>query len=221
MKTTIKIIWITAVVVVSISMLWFLLGTTAFFQRGIDLVTAAYYIVAWAPALLLVGLLILLLKKGWIPNNIFLQIVLTLVIIALSVFISKTLFQNVNTTGWLTQRVMKNDVVQITADGKYEYQIELINLFQRNSSARLYVKYMATGEEITIPLDIQTRQIRAITRPAVTYSEESRLSHAWAKLTPSETENVYILTTTQELKSKIESFEINMETRKSRIINTV
>lgn len=209
MQIAIKVIWITAIVAVFLSMTWFLLGSTAFFQRGIDLVTTCVFVLVWTPALICIAVSIKLLKKGWMPSSNFAQIGLSLVIIILSIIFSSSLLTNVNTEGFLTERVTKNGILQVTADGKYEYQIELINLFQKNSSARLSVKDILTGEEATIPVDINTRKIKGVVADFL----------AWTEMTPTNKGNIYILTTTEDLnETDIQVFEIDMETKKSRRI---
>ena len=222
MQIAIKAIWITATVAVSLAMTWFLLGSTAVFQRQIDLIETAIYVFVWTPALIFIGLSVFLIKKGWTPNNIFIQIGLLMGIIILSVIVTTTLFRYTNTGGWLTEIVTKNwhssVPLQKTEDGKYEYQIELINHFQRNGRARLYVRDISTGEDFVISVGIRTREIGALSVEYRPISEESRLLSAWSKLTLSDTENVYILTTTERLKYDIEAFEIDMEARTSRRI---
>ncbi len=49
------------------------------------------------------------------------------------------------------------------SDGRYAYQLEWINRFQRNSYARLYLKSLPTEEETRIPLDMKVNQIKTIT----------------------------------------------------------
>lgn len=209
MQIAIKVIWITAIVAVFLSMTWFLLGSTAFFQRGIDLVTTCVFVWVWTPALICIAVSIKLLKKGWMPSSILAQICLLLVIIILSIIFSYTLLTNVNTKGFLTEDITKNEIVQVTADGKYEYQIELINLFQKNSSARLCVKDVSTGEETAIAVDINTRKVGAVV-PGL---------FAWGEMTPTDKGNLYILTTTEYLnETDIQVFEIDMEAKISRRI---
>ena len=217
MQIALKSIWITAIVVISLSLMWFLLGSTAFFQRNIDIVTTFIFTYVWVPALLLIGVSILCLKKGWVPSNIFIQIGLAIGIITLSVIFSSTLFRYVNTSGWLKESVTA-DYTQTTPDGKYEYKLELINLFQKNSCSRLSVKDISTGNEMTIPVDIRAEEIRAIIAPDSTRTVPHIPSWVWAEMTRSGAETVYILTTTEHLKDTIEKFEIDMEAKTAKKI---
>ena len=105
MKNILNKIWIAAVIAVSLSLLWFLFGSTAFFNRWIDVVETFIYIFVWTPALLFVIISIVLLKKGWIPRNIIIQICMAIAIIILSVIFTKTLFSSADGKGWLTEYV--------------------------------------------------------------------------------------------------------------------
>lgn len=51
-----------------------------------------------------------------------------------------------STQGWLTEKIT-SDSLKITADNKYEYRVELINVFLINSHARLYVKVLHLGKK--------------------------------------------------------------------------
>jgi len=222
MTLVIKVIWVTAIVVTSISMIWYLLGSTAGFQRGIDLVMTTIYIAIWVPALIFTAASIVLLKKGWQPSNIYAQIFLAIALIAISVFFYFNLFCAVHargyTVGWLTESV-RSDYTQITSDGKYEYRLEIINAFQRNSTARLYVKDMFVGEEMTIPVSANTKNIGVIMGGVGSRTPEPEVLPVWSELTPSETVSVYILATTEHFermsKNPTEIFNIDMEARTS------
>lgn len=212
MHMFLKWMWIVAIAVVSLSLVWFLLGSTALFQRDIDLVTTFVFVQVWAPALILTGLSILLLKRGWMPSNIFMQIGLGLAIIILTSIFTGTLFLNVDTKGWLTEKVRSDDA-QITSDGKYEYRLELINLFQRNSYARLCVKDMFTGSGMIIPIDIRIREMNAI------IISPDEITH-WIQMKPSDIVEIYTLTTTEELgiNRPVEKFEVDMKAKTSQRI---
>ena len=210
-------IWITAIVIVTLSLIWFLLGTTAFFKRGIDLVTTVYYLWIWIPALLFTSISIFLLKKGWFPKSLTVQIGLILVIIILTIFFSKNLFSQVNTEGWLHETSEK-DFFQTTKDGKYKYQLELINLFQRNARAQLNVKDLATSEAMVLSIDIKLDDIGAILpRSENETIEEEILLWRWSELNPTDVATVYTLTTIN-LTSNQEVFEINMTEKTVRKI---
>ncbi|MCL2717360.1 MAG: hypothetical protein FWE14_01060 [Lachnospiraceae bacterium] len=215
-----KLIWIFAIVITFISLLWFLVGTTAFFQRGIDLETSFLYIFLWLPALLFIAVSIFALKKGWMPNHIYAQINLILVILFLTIVFSINLIKGVNPKGWLEERIF-SDYIQITFDDKYEYQLELINPFQKNSYTQLYIKNISSGEEIRIPIDIQTKDIReSFHLSSDPRKVPSVKEWVWSEMENGNKENIYILTITEGFKreGKIEVFEIDMELRKSQRI---
>ncbi|MDR2572085.1 MAG: hypothetical protein LBD23_17545 [Oscillospiraceae bacterium] len=218
MSIPIKTIWTVAIIVVFLSMIWYVLATTAFFNRRVDLDDVPYYMLIWAPALIFNVVSIILLIKNKIPSNKIAQIVLILLIVAVTVFISFMLFLNVDVRERLRDKITR-DSIQITSDEKYKYRLELVNLFiSRNNHAQLYVKEISTGEEFYIPVSIRMREIKGLSVPGSTNSKESRLFWVWSNMIPSDTEETYILTTTERLKSEIEVFEIDMETMTSRRI---
>jgi hypothetical protein len=212
MQFTIKAIWIIAVIVIIASMLWFLLASTAAFQRGIDIVTTFIYVFVWIPALIFVSLSFILIKRRWYPNGIVVRTILPLAIISVTCLLSIILFSSVHvrgyTKGWLSE-IVDSDYTQVTPDGKYKYRIDIINMFQNNSSARLYMENVLTGEIISFPVNIATQEIITVSKRRA----EPRVDEVWVKLDPTETENIYYLTTTDNLKERIEEFEINIEAK--------
>ena len=208
MRVVLKISWIISVCVLIPALLWFLIGTTAFFQRGVDLVGTVIFTFMWAPALLLTITLIVWLKKGWMPQNLYMQIGLAIAAILVSVLLARQLFQRTDTVGWLTERVIPNDHPQVTTDGKYEYELEVINPFQGNSSARLCVKDLLTNEEWKIPVEISTKGVGALSSDLF----------PWVELQLLDEDNCYLLVTTRHLKEPTEKYEIDMEARTSRRI---
>ena len=210
MPAIIKIIWIIAVIVVFVSLMWFLLGTTSFFRRGIDLPTTYLFITVWTPALLFTILSVILLTKGWIPASLIARIGLLAAVILFSLAFSSTLFKNVNTQGWLSERV-KIDYTQITDDEKYEYRIEIVNMFQRNSYVRLHVKNASSSEEFTIILDIPIREIGAVQGGEESQYPEPVEPDVWSELVQTASEDIYTLTTKDRFdRHNIYVFEVDM-----------
>lgn len=115
------------------------------------------------------------------------------------------LYKNVQTNGWLTEKI-RTDSIQLTSDHRYEYCLELINLFQKNSSARLYVKNIETLEEIRIQLELPTKEITGVTWDDINY---------FVKLEPTTNENIYLLHTTKESPFPDEKYEINIQKKKA------
>ena len=217
MTIFIKTVWIIANAVLFLAVIWFLLAATAFFNRGIDLVETVIFIFVWSPALVITVISWRCLKKGWLPKELNSQVLLLAMIITLTIVFSPILFNRGTPYGWLIPHVTR-DWEQITSDGKFEYRMELVNLFQRNSRARLHFKNLATGEEITIPLDIQTRNIHSISISMPSQDEETRRWLLLSKMSSTDRQNIYILTTTARMRTGIEVFEINIETGTSRRI---
>lgn len=189
-----------AVIISSVSScVWFLLGSTAYFQRGMDIIGISFFWGSAVPVLLLVGLFTILLIKGWTPTNGG-QYVVVFLGLLISILISVTLIQSVSTHGWANEKI-ESDSVKVTADNKYEYRIDLINLFQKNSHARLYLKHSGSGTEAYIPIDIQTRKIVGL--------GVKKVNH-WVMLEPTDTASEYILYTTKDLGIPEEKFEIDI-----------
>jgi len=212
MTIFIRTVWIIATAVLSLAIIWFLLASTAFFNRGIDLVETFIFIFVWAPALVVTVLLWIWLRKGWMPKELNSQIMLLAIIIALTIGFSTALFNRATPYGWLIP-VVRSDWTQTTSDGKFEYRLEVINLFQRNARAQLYVRSIYTGDEMIIPTGINARELTTLPMHNRSHSEELILSRVWSNLVPHETSaTIYILSTTEILRINIERFEINMET---------
>jgi len=205
-----KILWVIAIVIIVFALLWFLLGETAFFQRSLEF-RARMMLIFCIPALIFAIVLIVLLIRGWKPESISTQRIFALGMMSISIIFALWLIPGVKTEGWLTEKV-EGDFVQITSDGKYEYQLQLINLYQNNSYARLYVKEISTDSEAIIRLDIQTKEITGLVHP-------SKPSSAWAIMDPTDTENIYILTTTNKIWMPITIFEIDMITKTSQLVS--
>ena len=217
MKKTIKCIWLISSIAVLLSLVWYLLCATACFQRRIDLITTVILMMVWMPALGFVIASFLGVKRGWIPRSAFLKVLLLVAVVALSVFFTSFFIRNSNVNGWLIEYV-EEDYSQTTSDGKYEYRLELVNLFQRNSYARLYAKNLATGEEITIPLNIKTPNIIVIMKGKGSVYPEPETPSVWSVLTPTDTEFVYVLTTTEMLdRDEIFVFEIDFKSKTAKI----
>jgi hypothetical protein len=202
----IKIPWILAIILNLVSMIWFLLGTTANFQRSLDLVGTVTLIFCWIPSLIIVYLSINALIKGSPPTN-FRVLILIIVLLILAV----NLFKAVNTAGWLYDDIT-SDPIKTTTDGKYEYRTELVNLFQKNSRAQLFLRNVSNGQEIYIPIEINTNEIYGI---SYSVSEDDWM---WAVLSDSNLSNLYELTTTKELPVPKKTFLINIDKGTSRIL---
>lgn len=196
----IRVIWILAILINLSAVMWFIFGTTANFQRGMDLISTVIFVYFGIPSTLLIILSIILLFKGWIPSFPWGIVAVSIIILGM-LSLSPTLFKNVNTSGWLEENVT-TDSLQITTDNTYEYQIELINLFQKNSYARLYLKSTSTDEEIRIPLDIPVKEI------VVLFVEKN---YHLIMLEATTEADIYILHTTSKFPFPEEKYKIDVK----------
>lgn len=200
MQWWLKIIWIITVFVNLSGLIWFVLGSTANFQRDLDLISTVLLVYLGIPTIILCGLSFYLLYKKWSPTKWWEAIGVSLLIIAM-LFMTPQFYKNVDTSGWLTDKV-QTDSIQQTSDHRFEYCIELINLFQKNSTSRLYLKNINTLEEVRIPLELPTKEVVGITWSSVNY---------FIKLEPTADSNIYLLTTTEDLPLATEKYEINVQ----------
>ncbi len=87
-----------------------------------------------------------------------------------------------------------------TDDRQFKYCIELVNLFQKNSSARLYLKNLQSADELYISLDLPVRDIGGL-------MPDKYFSH----LEPTADSNIYKLVTTNESPFPKIEFEIHIK----------
>ncbi|MFB5764060.1 hypothetical protein [Paenibacillus medicaginis] len=200
----IKVIWIVAMFVNLSAVIWYILGSTAGFQRGMDLISTLILVYIGIPSLLLVVLSAVLLLKGWSPSS-GRGILFILLISACMIFLSPILYKNVNVIGWLVEHVTA-DNLQVTSDGDYEYKLELINALQKNSYARLYLKNISTAKETRIPLEMPINKIKVL------FLGDNRY---WVNLESTSKKDIYMLTTTTDFPLPNERFEINVSTGKA------
>ncbi|WP_064200873.1 hypothetical protein [Brevibacillus brevis] len=199
MRLWLKLIWIITILVNLSGVIWFVLGSTANFQRGIDLISTVILLYLGIPSILLIVVSSFLLLKKWSPSR-WWEFIGVLIIIIAMLLMTPHLYKNVETNGWLTEKI-RTDSIQQTPDGRFEYCMELINLFQKNSSARLYLKNTQTLEEIRIHLEFPTKEITGVSWGDVNY---------FVKLEPTTNSNIYILNTTEEFPFPNEKYEINI-----------
>ena len=210
MKRIIRMSYLLSGIIVFSSAIWFLLASTALFKKDIDLITTVIFVCIWIPALVFIGTLIMLFKKRWVPKSVFRQILLMIGQVALVSIFVFTFLKYSSTAGWL-QETVTNDCLQTTDDEKYDYRIELVNIFQSDSYARLFVKNKSDGEEIRIPLNISTKEITLIVG-GEGYTTDNPEKYVWAYLEPTENQNRYVLRTTNTLfDDKTYVFEIDLE----------
>jgi len=204
MQLWFKIILLLIVLFCVGSCAWFFLNATAYFQRGMDVIGAAYLWFVAVPILLLDILFAILLIKGWSPKS-WVQYFVIFIAQFLALYLSVFLLQGVNENKWAREKIV-SDSLKITTDHKYEYRIELINLFQRNSRARLYLVEVSSGKVMYIPIDIETRKIRILRRGEGIDGE----GIDWGRLEPTDKESEYILYTKDIGRLPEEKFKIDV-----------
>jgi len=97
-----------------------------------------------------------------------------------------------------------------TIDGKYEYMLYLVGTLTDNPRSHISIRDIANEDRKNISIDLKMEDIKP---DAVELS-----SALLIELSPTDQENIYILTTTPYLKDEIETFEIDMEAGTSRRI---
>ncbi len=206
-------LWLRAIMVLILiegltSVLWFLFGATAFFQRGMDLIATAYFGGLAIPMLILIGLFAYLLFKKWIPRNKE-QRMLLYTTCAIHTLFAAVLLGSLYTYGW-TKEYRERDTLKMTDDQKYEYQLELVHLFQRNSYAQLHLRNMESDARSSIRVDIHTNKIVVLGVGNV---------NNWVELKSTATHEKYILRTTEDLGIPEESFMIDVLAQRAQPFN--
>jgi hypothetical protein len=192
-------IWVLAILINLCALLWFVLGSTANFQRGIDIITTVILMYVGIPSCILIIISIILLIKKW-PSTLNFSVIVVIFIILTMLSLSPTLIKYVNTSGWLTENI-RTDTLQRTEDGKYEYQLELVNLYQKNSYARLYLNSISTDQELRIPLEMDVYEIVGISIGKVNY---------WIRLEQTNDPNIYTLRTTKDFPLQDKEYDIDV-----------
>jgi hypothetical protein len=102
---------------------------------------------------------------------------------------------------WLEDYIESGDTL-ITSNETYEYRLDVVNSFQANSYARLWLREIATDGEFTVTLDINTLEM------------DSLIGSDWCILTVTDEDYIYRLETTTRFYNNITYiFEIDMNTR--------
>lgn len=150
-----KVMLIISSFTIGIAVIWFLLGTTANFQRGIDLITTIKFVVIWFPAIILLVIPLILIRS----QRRFEYTILIWPLIISHFFLAVQLYKAVDIEGWLTEAISR-EPVKTTSDGMYDYRLELINSYQKNSFARLYIHDNVKGHDIYIPVKLKVDEVQ-------------------------------------------------------------
>ncbi|MGQ3479138.1 hypothetical protein [Paenibacillus sp. TY11] len=194
-----KIIWMVPIFVNIAALIWFVLGSTGGFQRQQDLIETVILMVCGIPSIIIVLISLTYIWQGWAPFSGTKYIVSVLLMVSL-LFFSYHLVGATSTRGWLYDDV-RSDPMRLTSDQKYEYRIDLINPFQRNSREQLHLKDVSSGMEMNIPIVIRKNR-----EP---YLSGSGDDWAWAILKPTKVPYQYKLSTLEQ--DNVEDY--NMDSR--------
>lgn len=148
MKKIVHIVFTIATLLSFVAVARWVFNTTAGFNRQLDLLDTVAIIFFVGPLALTAVLSTIHLvgarKNPEEPLSIGLAVILSLIMIPLSIAVNP---------GPVHESVFA-DSMRPTDDGLFEYRLELVNLFQRNVTARLFVRDLTTLEEFHIPLSI-------------------------------------------------------------------
>ncbi|MFK4305310.1 hypothetical protein ABH892_005495 [Paenibacillus sp. RC254] len=183
-----KIIWMVPILINIAALIWFILGSTGGFQRGQDLIETVILMVCGIPSIIIVLISLTYIWQGWAPFS-GMKYIVSVLFMASLLFFSYHLVEGTPTRGWLYDNV-DSDPVRLTSDQKYEYRIDIINPFQRNSREQLHLKNISTGEEKNIAI--------SIIKENKGYSGGDGNDWSWGILKPTKVPNQYELSTLDE-----------------------
>lgn len=214
MQKLVKAIWIIAVVIAGLALIWFMfLLIDGRYMIGPAGPFILYFI--WFPVLVFVAVSVVLLIKNKIPVHIIYQIILILFLVIFSLVFSVTLLREPHYEKLLQEIEEKNrqhmeESRQVTIDGKYEYYFYLVGRLTDNPRAHIAIRNLTNNVRKSITIVLNLEGVGAV--------EELSPSTRLIELTPTDEEHIYILTTMPHLKDEIEIFEVNMETEMSQKI---
>jgi len=108
--------------------------------------------------------------------------------------------RTIERVGWLEPYV-QSDTLKITKDGRYIYQVEVVNLTQRNRSARLFVEKREGGWEQRVPLEMSAQEMRDMV-----YSGAD-----WGRLVSGEGDYTFVLSPTGEVSQADWQFDVDLK----------
>ncbi|MDT0123737.1 hypothetical protein Q9R46_13845 [Paenibacillus sp. RRE4] len=191
MSKWIKWIWGATVLVNLVAFIWFLVAATSNFQRSLDLVGMPIMLLCGIPSLMINMISVVILIRKW-NSSLSISTMIYGGLFILILMCCTPAFINALEHSVKPERV-ESDPVSRTSDQKYEYNLEIINMSQRNNQVNLIVKEVSNqAVKKTIPLDLDAKEIAAITTsPGSDWQ--------WTVLEPTEEPEIYKLTTTEKL----------------------
>jgi len=216
MTNVVKITWIAMIILSLVALLWFAY-LVLFRITAIGPGTQLILMFVWIPTLIFVVISIVLLTKGKAPASINSQICFVLFIVIFSLVFPVTLLREPGFERQQREIAERNrqsiggvfsEERRTTSDGKYEYRLSISGIYTENPSASLVITNTATNGTRVIPIDFSME----VREPLDELSPDVAL----VKLSPTDEEFIYVLTTTLYFKEEIEIFEINVRSGSSR-----
>jgi len=207
LKKLFDYIFIVAIVLNLGSLVWFILGASSFFMRGFDLVMTVLFMYLGVPSLLLLIISMILLYRN--KNRSRKLTIIKFILSIIFMILAYNLYNSVDNYGWLQTRI-HSESIKLSEDNKYEYKIELVNMFQKNSFARLYMKNVQTEEIVYISLDVDTRHIGGFSMDQV---------NNWGNLIATQVEDQYILYTNEKFPFPVGSYLVDVKRNSSEKLN--
>lgn len=215
MQKVVKVIWIIAVVIAGLALMWFMF---LLINDRTDIGPAGPFILyfIWCPVLVFVAVSIVLLIKNKIPVHITSQSILIMFLVIFSLVFSATLLGEPHYEKLMREIDEKNRQYmeqsrQVTVDGKYEYFFDLIGRLTDNPRSHIAIRNLTNNVEKSITIDLNFEGVRAV--------ENLPPNIRLIEISPTDDEHIYKLTTTSQLKDEIENFKVNMETGMSKKID--
>ena len=138
--------------------------TTAGFNRELDLIDTIIVVIFLVPLALAIKFSVIRLLRGGInPEGAVSKApaIAVSVMVSLSMAITFVPFLRPGSAGYFIHA----DSIRPTDDGLFEYRLELVNVFHRNASARLFIRDLNTGDEMHIPIDLLDRRLGGLGIP--------------------------------------------------------
>lgn len=158
MSSWIKWIWSAAVLVNLAVFIWFLVETTSNFQRSLDLVGMPIMLLCGIPSLMIHMISIVVLIRKWNSQLSISNMIYGVVFIFILMFCTPAFINALEHT--VKPERVESDPVSRTSDEKYEYNLEIINMSQRNNQVNLIVKEVSNqADQLTISLALDAKEI--------------------------------------------------------------
>jgi len=155
MQLAIRLIWIALTAFNTFAIVYFVIGVTAGFHRSIFTQGPSGVLTAFIILPLVVLLTTFSIVKQvqcWHTGQFISWEAIICILIA--VLLASMMPGAVNPRGWLYDFVSSSKL-ETSQDRRYEFQFEIVNGNQRNSSDRIFLRDISTGEEIYIALDVE------------------------------------------------------------------